>query len=145
MIFLVLAFALFILDVKAPTHGALTAAGIGSFIAGSLILFNSVRAPGFPTVSVPLVIGTGLFLALSFSVIISFAIRALKRPKVMGKESLVGKTGVVTQVLDPQGSVQLAGEMWSAELAEPGEPLPEGTRVKVTVVEGLRLKVKRVD
>ena len=145
LIFLVLAFALFILDVKAPTHGALTAAGIGSFIAGSLILFNSVRAPGFPTVSVPLVIGTGLFLALSFSVIISFAIRALKRPKVMGKESLVGKTGVVTQVLDPQGSVQLAGEMWSAELAEPGEPLPEGTRVKVTVVEGLRLKVKRLD
>ncbi|MRR29377.1 nodulation protein NfeD, partial [bacterium] len=138
LIFLVLAFALFILDVKAPTHGALTAAGIGSFIAGSLILFNSVRAPGFPTVSVPLVIGTGLFLVLSFSVIISVAIRALKRPKVMGRESMVGKSGVVSQVLNPKGSVQLAGEMWSAELAEPGEPLPEGTHVTVTVVEGLR-------
>ncbi len=146
LIFLVLAFALFILDVKAPTHGALTAAGIGSFIAGSLILFNSVRAPGFPD---------RLRAAgdrhrpsswrLAFSVIISFAIRALKRPKVMGEESLVGKTGVVSQVLDPSGSVQLAGEMWSAELAEPGEPLPAGTRVIVTVVVGLRLKVRKVD
>jgi membrane protein implicated in regulation of membrane protease activity len=35
--------------------------------------------------------------------------------------------------------------MWSAELAEPGEPLPVGTRVTVTVVEGLRLKVKKSD
>lgn len=145
LIFLVLAFVLFIIDVKAPTHGALTAAGIGSFIAGSLILFNSVRTPGFPQVSVPLVIGTALFLALSFSVIISFAIRALKIPKAMGRESMVGKTGIVSQVLDPSGSVQLAGEMWSAELAEPGVPLPAGTRVIVTVVEGLRLKVKKVD
>ena len=145
LIFLVLAFVLFILDVKAPTHGALTAAGIGSFIAGSLILFNSVRAPGFPQVSVPLVVGTGLFLALSFSVIISFAIRALKIPKAMGRESMVGKSGVVSQVLDPLGSVQLAGELWSAELAEPGEPLPEGTHVIVTLVEGLRLKVKKVE
>ena len=145
LIFLVLAFALFILDVKAPTHGALTAAGIGSFVAGSLILFNSVRAPGFPQVSVPLVIGTALFLALSFSVIVSFAIRALKIPKAMGRESMVGKTGVVSQVLDPSGSVQLAGEMWSAELAEPGEPLPAGTRVIVTVVVGLRLKVRKVN
>ncbi len=145
LIFLVLAFVLFILDIKAPTHGALTAAGIGSFIAGSLILFNSVRAPGFPSVSVPLVIGTGVFLALSFSIIISFAIRALKAPAVMGKESLVGKTGVVSQMLDPVGSIQLAGELWSAELAEPGEPLPQGTRVVVTTVNGLKLKVKKAE
>ncbi len=145
LIFLVLAFVLFIIDVKAPTHGALTAAGIGSFVAGSLILFNSVRAPGFPQVSVPLVIGTAMFVALSFSVIVSFAIRALKIPKAMGRESMVGKTGVVSEVLDPHGSVQLAGEMWSAELAEPGEPLPAGTRVIVTLVEGLRLKVRKVD
>ncbi|MHB0989523.1 MAG: NfeD family protein [Bellilinea sp.] len=143
--FLVLAFVLFILDVKAPTHGALTAAGIASFIAGSLILFNSARAPGFPSVSVPLVIGTGVFLALSFSIIISFAIRALKAPAVMGKESMLGKTGVVSQVLDPVGSVQLAGELWSAELAEPGEPLPQGTRVVVTTVNGLKLKVKKAE
>ncbi len=145
LIFLVLAFVLFILDIKAPTHGALTAAGIGSFIAGSLILFNSVRAPGFPSVSVPLVIGTGVFLALSFSIIISFAIRALKAPAVMGKETLVGMTGVVSQVLDPVGSVQLAGELWSAELAEPGEPLPQGTRVVVTTVNGLKLKVRKAE
>ena len=41
LIFLLTAFVLFILDIKAPTHGALTVAGAVSFIAGALILFNS--------------------------------------------------------------------------------------------------------
>jgi len=145
LVFLVTAFVLFILDVKAPTHGALTAAGIGSFIAGALILFNSVRAPGFPTVSVPLVIGTGIFLALSFSVIISFAVRALRAPKVMGRETMEGKTGIVSQALAPAGTIKVGGELWSAELTEPGDPLPEGTRVVVTQVDGLRLKVRKTN
>lgn len=145
LIFLVLAFALFIIDIKAPTHGALTTAGVVSFIAGSLILFNSVRVPGFPSVSVPLVVGTGIFLAVSFSVIIGFAIRALKAPPVTGRESMVGKTGIVTQTLEPQGIIKVGGEAWSAEMAEPAEPLPVGTRVVVTQVEGLRLKVKKLE
>lgn len=144
LIFLALAFVLFIIDIKAPTHGALTAAGIGAFIAGALILFNSVRVPGFPTVSVPLVIGTGIFVAISFSFIIRLAVKALKAPPVTGRESMVGKTGIVRETLNPSGTIHCAGEAWSAELAEPGEPLPVGTRVVVTQVEGLRLKVRKL-
>ena len=56
IIFLITSFVLFILDIKAPTHGALTAAGIGSFIVGALVLFNSPGTPQFQRVSVPLVI-----------------------------------------------------------------------------------------
>jgi len=144
LIFLALAFVLFIIDIKAPTHGALTAAGIGAFIAGALILFNSIRVPGFPTVSVPLVIGTGIFVAVSFSFIVRLAVKALKAPPVTGRESMVGKTGIVKETLKPAGTIQCAGEAWSAELVEPGESLPVGTRVVVTQVEGLRLKVKKL-
>src|SRR3972149_1391806 len=46
-IFIATAFVLFILDIKAPTHGALTAAGTACFIVGSLVLFNSPRTPAF--------------------------------------------------------------------------------------------------
>jgi membrane-bound serine protease (ClpP class) len=35
IVFLLLAFVLFIVDIKAPTHGALTAAGVGSLIVGA--------------------------------------------------------------------------------------------------------------
>ncbi|MCK7467019.1 MAG: hypothetical protein MZU91_01925 [Desulfosudis oleivorans] len=48
IIFLVTAFVLFILDIKAPTHGALTTAGVASFIVGALVLFNSPGTPAFP-------------------------------------------------------------------------------------------------
>lgn len=143
LVFIVLSFVLFIIDIKAPTHGALTAAGVASFIAGALILFNSTRVPGFPGVSIPLVIGVGLFFAASFSFIISFAVRALRLPARMGKKVMVGRTGVVSKTIDPVGSVQFQGELWTAELAEPGDPLPAGTRVEVVQVEGLRLKVRK--
>jgi membrane-bound ClpP family serine protease len=59
IIFLIIAFILFIMDIKAPTHGALTIAGVASFITGALILFNSASMPGFPRVSVGLVVGDG--------------------------------------------------------------------------------------
>ncbi|HZU87567.1 MAG TPA: ATP-dependent Clp protease proteolytic subunit, partial [Anaerolineaceae bacterium] len=86
LVFVAMAFVLFALDVKAPTHGALTAAGIGSLIAGALILFNSVRVPGFEGVSVPLVILTALVMGASFSVIVAIGVRAKKTPVQMGSE-----------------------------------------------------------
>ena len=145
ILFLILAFVLFILEIKTPTLGGLTIAGAISFITGALILFNSVRVPGFPRVSVPLVIGTGIFIALSFLVIVSFAIKAQRSPIRMGRESLPGKKGMVTFDLTPYGQVQLAGELWSAELVGEEKTLPQGSRVEVVEVKGLQLKVRRVD
>lgn len=143
LVFLLTAFVLFIIDIKAPTHGALTLAGIGSFIAGSLILFNSVRIPGVPVISIPLVIGTGVFLAVSFSIIISFAIRALKAPPRMGDMMLIGKTAYVKEELDPVGQVRIAGELWSAELVDvDSQPALEGTQVIIEGMEGVRLRVR---
>ena len=57
IVFFIIAFILFIFDIKAPTHGAFTIAGVASFITGALILFNSALVPGFPRVSVGLVVG----------------------------------------------------------------------------------------
>lgn len=144
LIFLLLSFILFIVDIKAPTHGTLTAAGIGSFIAGALILFNSVRIPGLPRISIPLVVGTGLFMALSFSIIISIAVKALRAPVKMGKESLIGLRGSVRSVMNPRGTVQVAGELWSAELVDPAQgPLPPFAAIEVVEIDGVRLKVRR--
>ena len=93
IIFIIISFVLFILDVKAPTHGALTAAGIGSFIVGALVLFNSAGTPEFARVSIPLVITVALLIAAMFTAILGFALRALKAPIRTGHESMVGKTG----------------------------------------------------
>lgn len=143
IIFLLIAFVLFILDIKAPTHGALTAAGVGTFIAGALILFNSLSIPGFPKVSVGLVIGMGVFLGLTFFAVVMIALRAMRKPIVTGRESLDGKDGYVVTRLAPSGIVQVAGEQWSALLAKGEKPLKKGEKVVVERVEGVRLIVRR--
>jgi membrane-bound serine protease (ClpP class) len=143
LLFLALAFILFIVDIKAATHGLLTAAGAVSFIAGGLILFNSVRVPGIPVISVPLVVGTGIFIAAGFFAIVTIALRAQHRPIMMGRPVLVGKVGVVRSDLNPQGEVQVSGEAWTARPVEGEEPIMVGTRVEVVAMEGLKLRVKR--
>jgi membrane-bound serine protease (ClpP class) len=147
LIFLATAFVLFVLDIKAPTHGALTAAGVGSLIVGALVLFNSPVTPQFQRVSVPLVVVSSLLTGGMFAVILAFALRAQRTPVRMGGESLIGKIGVVRQDIPPSGSgqVQLASELWTAESSDGEDTLPGGTRVEVVAVQGIRLKVRAVD
>ncbi|MBN2084252.1 MAG: nodulation protein NfeD [Anaerolineales bacterium] len=140
--FIVLAFILFFMEFQTPTHGALTAAGAASFIAGALILFNSPVTPEFQRVSVPLVIGTGVSLAVVFSVVIGLALRTRRLPPAMGIAALVGKPGEVREALEPKGTVQAEGELWSAE-SEDGTMLAAGERVEIVRIEGLRLIVRK--
>jgi len=143
LLFMALAFILFIVDIKAPTHGLLTAAGAVSFVIGALVLFNSVRVPGIPVISIPLVVGTGIFIAAGFFAIVTIALRAQRRPLLMGRPLLVGKVGIVRSDLNPQGEVQVGGEAWSARPAEGEGPLMQGTQVEVVGMEGLKLRVKK--
>ena len=141
ILFLITAFILFILEIKAPVHGALTAAGTISFIVGSLVLFNSIETPGFPQVSVPLVIGTGILLSVGIFVVLRFALKALRAPVRTGMESLIGLTGYVISDLDPQGTIQLAGEEWSA-ITDDDQILVKGTPIQVIDKRGISLIVK---
>jgi membrane-bound serine protease (ClpP class) len=146
MIFLLTAFVLFILDIKAPTHGALTVAGVASFIVGALVLFNSPGVPQFQRVSVPLVIGTGFVIGLMFMVILMFALRALHVPVSAGAESLIGRTGTArSAVAWSGGQVQLGSELWSAESVDDSQSIGKGDRVEVVEVKGLRLKVRKIE
>jgi membrane-bound serine protease (ClpP class) len=142
-VFIVLAFVLFIIDIKATTHGALSAAAVASLIAGSLVLFNSPGTPAFQRVSVPLVVGTSILTGALFLGMVALALRAQSIPKRTGFESMVGRTGLARGDLSRSGIVQLGGEQWSAELA-PGEPpLSQGDRIQVVEVKGLRLIVRK--
>lgn len=142
LVFLLTAFVLFILEVKAPTHGALATAGLASFVVGALVLFNSPGTPSFQRVSVPLVIGVGVVTAAAFVAIVGFALRAQRRKVAVGAESLLGRIGVAKTRLAPWGSVQVAGELWSAELEGRQGTVEAGEEVEVVAVEGLRLTVR---
>lgn len=138
LIFIVLAFILFVIDVKAPTHGVLTAGGIASLIAGALLLFNSplYRVSLVAVVSVATV--TGLF----FAFVIAKVVQIQKKPAVTGREGLIGKIALVRTPLEPTGTVFVQGELWSATAVN--GPIQVGEKVEVLSVDGFQLRVKKV-
>ena len=143
ILFLIIAFVLFILDIKAPTHGALTTAGVASFIVGALVLFNSPGTPQFQRVSIPLVIGMGISLGLLFFAVLLIALRAQHRPIQTGSESMLGKTGTAKSFSEEAGQVLVGSELWSAEKSAESESIGKGDKIEVVEVRGLRLVVKK--
>jgi membrane-bound serine protease (ClpP class) len=144
LVFMVTAFVLFVLDIKAPTHGALTAAGLASFIIGALVLFNSPGTPSFQRVSIPLVVGVGIATGAFFMTVLTFALRAQRRPVEVGAEALIGRIGETRTALAPQGMIHVAGELWSAVIEPGASDVSVGERVEVIGLEGLRLRVRPV-
>lgn len=135
--FVILAFVLFVLDIKAPTHGVLTLGGIVSFVVGAAILFN------VPFVEIPW--GTIIMLALLTTAFFVFAIakglQAQQRQPTTGLEGMIGDVGEVRAALDPRGRVFVSGELWDAEALD--GPLPVGTEVSIVGHRGMRLQVRR--
>lgn len=145
IIFLITAFVLFLLDTQAPTHGALTTAGVASLIVGALVLFNSPGTPTFQRVSVWLVITGSALSGGLFAVIMAFALQTKKEPIKAGRESLQGQIGFVRSEISRHhpGQVQVGGERWSAKLAPDADPLVPGERIEVIDVSGNYLRVQK--
>ena len=137
LILIALAFVLFVVDIKAPTHGALTVGGIVALVSGAIILFNSplYRISLSAVVSVALV--TGLFFAFA----VGKAALAQRKPATTGREGLVGEVGKVRSPLDRKGTVLVQGELWDAEAI--GEAVQRGESVEVVAVNGFCLQVKK--
>jgi membrane-bound serine protease (ClpP class) len=135
--FIILAFILFILELQTPTYGGLTVAAVASLAVGALVLFNSPGSLPYTQISVPFVIGVSVVIgALSFGLIL-VALRTRHRPLAVGVQTLIGQVGEARST----NSVQVAGELWTAE-AEDGN-LEAGQTVVVTEVRGLKVRVRK--
>jgi len=145
IIFLITSFVLFALDIKAPTHGALTAAGVASLITGALVLFNSPGTPQFQRVSVWLVVAMSLLTGGLFAAIMTFALRTRHAPIRTGRESLPGQYGFARSAIEEYqpGQVQVAGERWSAKLVSGADPISPGDRIEVVDVSGIHVLVQK--
>jgi membrane-bound serine protease (ClpP class) len=131
-----LALLLFVLEIKVPSHGALTIGGIIALILGSLMLFDS-PAP-FLRVSIKLIIPAALATGGFFFFLVGKAVGAQRAQVSTGLEGLIGIEGTVQDWTDGGGTVFVRGEIWKAVSAE---ALVAGQAVTVTGVDGLRLTV----
>jgi membrane-bound serine protease (ClpP class) len=142
---MLLAIVLLAVDVRAPTHGVLTAGALVSLIVGSLLFFNT--GPSDQAISPWLVAGLAVGVGGVSLVVLRYALRARHAKVDTGREALLGQVGVVIEPLTPKGRVRVLGEDWAAALAAPDsgvhatDTVEAGRRVRVIAVEGLHLQV----
>jgi len=73
--------------------------------------------------------------------IYALAIKTTRRPMMTGAEGMLGESGRVVRVEGRAATLQIHGELWSAD-AE-GEALTVGEAALVVGIKGLRLRVRR--
>ncbi|HVR38470.1 MAG TPA: NfeD family protein, partial [Thermoanaerobaculia bacterium] len=71
--------------------------------------------------------------------LMSLVLKARKNRVTTGSEAMVGEIGIARTVVGPEGKVFVHGEIWNASAK--GE-IPEGSRVRVSAVQGLRVVVE---
>jgi membrane-bound serine protease (ClpP class) len=140
---IVISMIMLVIDLKVQSHGALTIGGITALALGSIFLFQQKDSQA--SLSLWVVAFTTLGSALFFGVALTAAMRAQKRPIVMDPQAVTGQVGEVRDPLDPLGTVQLRSELWSARPETAGEIIKSGTKIVVTGLEGLTLKVKQLE
>jgi membrane-bound serine protease (ClpP class) len=137
ILLIILAIVLFIVDVKAPTHGALTLGGLAAMTIGSIMLFNdpdpALRAS--LQVIIPALLVTGTFFVIG----VFLSIRSMRKRPFSGQSALVDMEGDArTPVGKDGGRVFVDGTHWNAFS---DAPIEVGARVKVIGVKGMTLKV----
>ena len=136
---LVLGIALLVIDAHVTSHGALTVAGLISFVVGALMLFRNAPAPyhanAWLITSIAVVIGSAWAFAMTK------AIQIRRSPVSVGPQTIVGEIGEFRG----DGQVFVRGELWRAR-APAGLSLKRGQKVRVDNVEpGLVLDVEPLD
>jgi len=136
VLFVVLAFALFIAEVFTPGFGLLTGGGIISLIIGSLIMFKG-NSP-FLKISPWLIAFTVILFAGAVIFTVIQILKTQQKQPSTGKEELIGKTARAITTLSPDGLVMYRGERWKATAEE---DIEAGQDVIIKEVHGLTLRV----
>ncbi len=142
-----LAAVLFVLELQVSGFGILGVGALISFLLGGFLLFFQFGTPSptLPRIGVSWwVLGsTAGVMALIGGWVLWTAYQSRHAP---GEEKLstrlVRAVGTVTSDLAPRGTVHVGSEVWTA-VAEDGNVILAGERVRVVGMEGLTLKVTR--
>jgi membrane-bound serine protease (ClpP class) len=137
---IVLAIALFVIDLFVPTHGILTTGGVIAFTIGSIMLFDVPEAMDFGIAWQVLIPATATTAAF-FIFAVGLGLKAQRRRAVTGQGGLVGEVGRARTELAPAGKVFLHGEIWNARASG---PIAVGEPVRVVAVRGMELSVEPV-
>jgi membrane-bound serine protease (ClpP class) len=125
---------------------------LGDWIKVLLLLFNEAVVLAliifllkYLDVKIPLAATVTLaVVSVAFLFIIHIKVMPVfHRNRISGQEGMLGLRGEVLQSLTPVGFVGVKGERWKAEAI--GGHIETGMTIEVVGLEGLKLKVRRVE
>ncbi|MBE9473677.1 MAG: hypothetical protein IMY85_02205 [Chloroflexi bacterium] len=136
---MLLGVVLFLLSLRMFKNLVYLGLSIAAVIVGSIFLFDQ---PGWqPAVNPVLAVVVSIFVAGFVWVVAQKALEADSMRPAHDLEALIGAIGEAETAIGDEGSVQVAGELWSAKS---DQAIPEGSRVRVVGREGFFLKVEQV-
>ncbi len=129
---------LLVLEVKVTSYGLLGVGGVLSLLLGSMMLIDS-PLPELQ-IGLRLIIPVTLGIAGILVFLVTLAVNAQRAQPATGASAMLHELGYALTSIDPggTGSVRTHGEIWTASA---NERIEAGTPVRVTAVDGLRLRV----
>ena len=129
---------LLVLEVKVTSYGLLGVGGVVSLLLGSMMLIDS-PLPELQ-IGLRLIIPVTLGIAGILLFLVTLAVNAQRTRPITGASAMLHELGYALTAIDAggTGSVRTHGEIWTASADERIEP---GTPIRVTAVDGLRLRV----
>ncbi|MEX0659807.1 MAG: NfeD family protein [Egibacteraceae bacterium] len=135
--------ALLAADLAVGGLGPLTAVGTGLLGVGSWFLFTGPDLVALPAWLA--LLGTACAV-LFFVPVMTMVLRAQGSQAMAGAEQVVGRTGIVRSMLNPEGHVFIDGALWRARAPEAAGRVKTGTQVRVVGLnDRLTLDVELVD
>jgi membrane-bound serine protease (ClpP class) len=134
-----LAVALFALEVKIVSHGILSAGAAVALVLGATMLIDSP----VPEMRIHLLTAIGVAAPLSIltAILVTLAMKARRNKVVTGAAGMLGLLGTALEDLSPAGQVMVRGEYWNAVAPE---TILRGARVRVNGIDNLLLQVEEV-
>jgi membrane-bound serine protease (ClpP class) len=136
------AFILFILEVKIISYGVLGIGGVVALTLGSFMLIKTDSALESMKISWGVIVPTTLVTAAFFFLLVRLAMKGQKLRSMTGIEGIIGEEGEALARLEPSGMVRVHGELWKAESVS--GVINPGQKIKVTAINNLTLFVEHI-
>jgi membrane-bound serine protease (ClpP class) len=134
---IVLGVLLIVAESFVPSFGSLGLGGIVAFVIGSVMLLDR-DVPGF-SIAWQLIGAVALAASLLLLAIVTYVVRARRRPVVSGRELLLQERAEALEAFDGRGIVRVHGELWNAVARA---PVLAGQSLRIVRVDGLTLEVE---
>lgn len=139
IILLILGAIPFLYAIQKPKRELFLGLSILLVIVGSIFLFS--RDGGLPVVNPILAVVASILTAAFMWLAVQKSVQASTRRPEHDLNALVGQVGEARTKVRDEGSVQVAGELWSARS---DEPISAGSHIRVVRREGFVLVVEQV-